>query len=237
MEAGKNAEDLELGLSFFRKMPQRTKSGSGKSTIAALLQNLYPLKKGKIRIGEHDIKHLSIHSLRRLIAVVPQQIDLFSGNVIENIALGEEFPDLQLVMEVTKRTGILPFVEKLPGGFQTYLGENGAFLSGGERQRIAIARALYRQPEILILDEATSALDTASERTIQQAFSLLKEQGKTLIVIAHRLSTIVQSDKIMVLKEGKVIEEGSHRQLLQREDSVYKDMWKKQGKTVPLNQI
>jgi len=143
--------------------------------------------------------------------------------------LGEEFPDVQRIMDITKRIGILPFVEKLPSGFQTYLGENGALLSGGQRQRIAIARALYRQPEILILDEATSALDTESERIIQQAFKLLKEQGKTLIVIAHRLSTVVHADKIIVLKEGKVIEEGTHQQLLQQENSVYKEMWEKQG--------
>jgi len=203
-------------------------SGSGKSTIAALVQNLYPLKKGKIQIGEHDVKHLSHYSLRALVAVVPQQIDLFSGNVIENIALGEEFPDSQRVMDVAKRTGVLSFVEKMPGGFHTHLGENGTLLSGGQRQRVAIARALYRQPEILILDEATSALDTGSERAIQQAFDLLKERGKTLIVIAHRLSTVVHADKIMVLKEGKVVEEGTHRQLLEREDSAYKEMWEKQ---------
>ncbi|MBD1434419.1 peptidase domain-containing ABC transporter [Sphingobacterium sp. DN00404] len=204
-------------------------SGSGKSTIAALIQNLYPLKKGKIQIGEYDIQYLSHHSLRTLISVVPQQIDLFSGNVVENIALGEEFPDVQRIMDITKRIGILPFVEKLPSGFQTYLGENGALLSGGQRQRIAIARALYRQPEILILDEATSALDTESERIIQQAFKLLKEQGKTLIVFAHRLSTVVHADKIIVLKEGKVIEEGTHQQLLQQGNSMYKEMWEKQG--------
>jgi len=154
---------------------------------------------------------------------------LFSGTVIENIALGEDFPDVRRVMDVAKRTGLLSFVEKLPGGFQTYLGENGAFLSGGQRQRMAIARALYRQPEILILDEATSALDTASERIIQQAFGGLKEQGKTLIIIAHRLSTVVHADKIIVLKEGKLVEEGAHRQLLQRENSAYKAMWEKQG--------
>ncbi|MDV2449024.1 peptidase C39, partial [Elizabethkingia anophelis] len=116
-------------------------SGSGKTTLASLLQNLYPLKGGKILIGDYDINYISNYSLRSLISVVPQQIDLFSGNVIENIALGEDFPDVQRILDITKKLGILTFVEKLPNGFQTYLGENGALLSGGQKQRIAIARA------------------------------------------------------------------------------------------------
>lgn len=131
-------------------------SGSGKTTIASLLQNLYTLKSGKIMIGNYDLNYISNYSLRNLISTVPQQIDLFSGNVIENIALGEDFPNLQKIMDIAKTTGILEFVEKLPNGFQTYLGENGALLSGGQKQRIAIARAIYKDPEILILDEATS---------------------------------------------------------------------------------
>lgn len=204
-------------------------SGSGKTTIASLIQNLYPLKKGKIQIGEYDINYVSHFSLRNLISVVPQQIDLFSGDVIDNIALGEEYPDAQRVINVAKDLGILSFVEKLPNGFQTYLGENGALLSGGQKQRIAIARALYRNPEILILDEATSSLDTDSELTIQAALDLFRKQGKTLIIIAHRLSTIAHADKIMVLKDGQVVEEGSHDDLLANEESIYKSMWKKQG--------
>ena len=202
-------------------------SGSGKTTLAALIQNLYPLKAGKIVIGEHDINNISNYSLRNLIAAVPQQIDLFSGNVIENIALGEDVPDVQKIIGITKELGILNFVEKLPNGLQTYLGENGALLSGGQKQRIAIARALYKNPEILILDEATSSLDSEAEYVIQNTLQNFKNQGKTMIVIAHRLSTIINSDEILVMKDGKIIEQGNHNKLISQ-NSIYKTMWEKQ---------
>ncbi|ELR81078.1 ABC transporter-like protein, partial [Elizabethkingia anophelis R26] len=161
-------------------------------------------------------------------SVVPQQIDLFSGNVIENIALGEDFPDVQRILDITKKLGILTFVEKLPNGFQTYLGENGALLSGGQKQRIAIARALYKNPEILILDEATSSLDTESELVIQNTLNEFRSQGKTMVVIAHRLSTIANADTILVMKEGQIIEQGNHQELISK-DSVYRSMWEKQS--------
>lgn len=203
-------------------------SGSGKTTLATLIQNLYPVNSGKITIGDYEVQYLSHYSLRTLIGVVPQQIDLFSGNVIENIAFGEDFPDMQRVIDLIKQLGILSFIEQLPNGFQTHLGENGSQLSGGQRQRIAIARALYKNPEILILDEATSSLDTDSEQVIQAALNELKRTGKTLIVIAHRLSTIAHSDTILVLKNGQLIEQGTHQELLARE-TTYKGMWEKQS--------
>lgn len=203
-------------------------SGSGKTTLATLIQNLYPVNSGRITIGDYEVQYLSHYSLRTLIGVVPQQIDLFSGNVIENIAFGEDFPDMQRVIDLTKQLGILSFIEQLPNGFQTHLGENGSQLSGGQRQRIAIARALYKNPEILILDEATSSLDTDSEQVIQAALNELKRTGKTLIVIAHRLSTIAHSDTILVLKNGQLIEQGTHQELLARE-TTYKAMWEKQS--------
>ena len=203
-------------------------SGSGKTTLATLIQNLYPVNSGKITIGDYEVQYLSHYSLRTLIGVVPQQIDLFSGNVIENIAFGEDFPDMQRVIDLTKQLGILSFIEQLPNGFQTHLGENGSQLSGGQRQRIAIARALYKNPEILILDEATSSLDTDSEQVIQATLNELKRTGKTLIVIAHRLSTIAHSDTILVLKNGQLIEQGTHQELLARE-TTYKGMWEKQS--------
>ncbi|MCT3704393.1 ATP-binding cassette domain-containing protein [Elizabethkingia anophelis] len=129
---------------------------------------------------------------------------------------------------MTKKLGILTFVEKLPNGFQTYLGENGALLSGGQKQRIAIARALYKNPEILILDEATSSLDTESELVIQNTLNEFRSQGKTMVVIAHRLSTIANADTILVMKEGQIIEQGNHQELISK-DSTYKSMWEKQS--------
>ena len=142
--------------------------------------------------------------------------------------MGENFPDVQRILDITKKLGILTFVEKLPNGFQTYLGENGALLSGGQKQRIAIARALYRNPEILILDEATSSLDTESELVIQNTLNEFRLQSKTMVVIAHRLSTIANADTILVMKGGQIIEHGSHQELISI-DSVYKSMWEKQS--------
>ena len=202
-------------------------SGSGKTTLLSLLQNIYPLQGGHITIGELDIRYISQESLRNLVSVVPQQIDLFAGNVLENIAVGEYEPDIQPIIEICRTIGILDFIEALPAGFKTQLGENGASLSGGQRQRIAIARALYKDPEILIMDEATSALDSLSEQSVQKAVLGLRERGKTVVLIAHRLSTVLQADKIIVMKAGEVIEEGSHEELLAKHAAYY-TMWEQQ---------
>jgi len=209
-------------------------SGSGKSTLLSLLQNIYPLTKGNIYIGEHALKYISNESLRNIISVVPQQIDLFSGNVIENIAVGDYEPDIQRIIELCKQLGIMSFIESLPNGFNTYLGENGASLSGGQKQRIAIARALYKQPEILILDEATSSLDPTAEQYVQQAISYLRNQGKTVILIAHRLSTVQSADKIIVLQQGKLVEEGTHAALMSSEGKYY-NLWRQQMPIVDSN--
>ena len=209
-------------------------SGSGKSTMLSLLQNLYPLQGGSIHIGDYDIKHISNDSIRRRVGVVPQKIDLFAGNVIDNIAVGEYDPDMQRVVGICQRLGITDFIEKLPNGFHTYLGENGASLSGGQKQRIAIARALYQDPEILILDEATSSLDSISEQCVQQTIRQQRERGKTVILIAHRLSTVMHADKIVVIEQGKLVEEGTHFELLARE-SAYCRLWASQMPLAAVN--
>ena len=203
-------------------------SGSGKTTLIALLQNLYPLKSGKITIGDYDLKNIHYKSLRNLIGVIPQQLNLFSGNIIENIALGDSFPNIQRVLDLSKQLGIAEFVEKLPNGFETQVGENGALLSGGQKQRIAIARALYKNPEILLMDEATSALDTNAEQIVKQTIEGFKSQGKTVIIIAHRLSTIANADTIIVMENGQIVESGNHQQLLDFK-SKYFDLWNKQS--------
>lgn len=202
-------------------------SGSGKSTLISLLQNMYPLQSGTIAIGDFNLKYIENNSLRQLVSVVPQKIDLFAGNVIDNIAVGEFQPNMELIISICKNIGILEFIESLPNGFNTYLGENGASLSGGQKQRIAIARALYKQPEILVLDEATSSLDSTSENYIQRTIQNLRDQQKTIIIIAHRLSTVVNADEIVILEKGKVLEQGSHNILYNKKEHYYK-LWQQQ---------
>lgn len=220
-------DDLNLSISAGTFTAIVGESGSGKTTLMALLQNIYPIQKGNIFIGKYAIKYLNNASLRNVVSVVPQTIDLFAGNVIDNVAIGDYEPDMQRIVDICTQLGIIDFIEALPEGFQTYLGENGATLSGGQKQRIAIARALYRNPEILILDEATSSLDSASEQYVQRTIDLLVKQQKTIIVIAHRLTTVKKADKIIVLDKGQVVEEGSHDQMLLAKGHYY-DLWQQQ---------
>ena len=159
--------------------------------------------------------------------MVPQQIDLFAGNVIENIAVGELQPNMERILEICKNIGILQFIEELPDGFGTYLGENGAALSGGQKQRIAIARALYKEPEVLVLDEATSSLDSGSESYVQRTIHKMRGENKTILIIAHRLSTIIHADTIVVFDKGKVIEKGTHEELYNLKGSYYR-LWRQQ---------
>jgi ABC-type multidrug transport system fused ATPase/permease subunit len=193
----------------------------------ALLQNVYKIQKGQISIGDLDINYIDTNSLRNIISVVPQKIDLFAGNVIENIAVGDFNPNMEQILEICKSIGVLDFVENLPNGFETYLGENGASLSGGQKQRIAIARALYKNPEILILDEATSSLDSKSENYIQKTILSMRDKHKTVVIIAHRLSTIVNADKIIVLDKGLVVESGTHTDLYNQKGRYY-ELWQAQ---------
>ena len=199
-------------------------SGSGKTTLISLLQNLYPLQSGHIRIGRYDLRHLTNQSLRKVVSVVPQKIDLFAGNVVDNIAVGDFNPDMQRVIEVCDKLGMTKFIEQFPHGFNTYLGENGTALSGGQQQRIAIARALYRNPEILILDEATSSLDSLAEIFVQNTLRLLRDESKTVIVIAHRLSTINLAQRIVVLDKGAVVQDGIFAELSVI-DGHFRRMW------------
>lgn len=199
-------------------------SGSGKSTLLSLLQNLYPLKEGNITIGGIDLQHISNTSLRKMVGVVPQHIDLFTGTITSNIAVGDYNPDMDKVLTLSKLIGIDEFIEKLPNTYNSLVSEQGVNLSGGQRQRLAIARALYRNPEILILDEATSSLDPTSEQKVQDTLNWFKEKGKTIIIIAHRLSTIKNCDQILVLNQGKLIEQGSHNELLPT-NGHYTKLW------------
>jgi ATP-binding cassette, subfamily C, bacteriocin exporter len=219
--------DLNLQISKGKVSAIVGESGSGKSTLISILQNLYSLQAGNVYIGDYDLRYIENESLRKLVSVVPQRIDLFAGNVIENIAVGEYEPDIKMIMNICSGLGILEFIEKLPSGFNTYLGENGSTLSGGQKQRLAIARALYREPEVLILDEATSSLDSASERYVQTMIEMLKKKKKTVIIIAHRLSTVAQADTIIVLRNGTVVEEGGHKNLLANQGQYY-ELWKQQ---------
>lgn len=199
-------------------------SGSGKSTIAHLLQYLYPLQSGQIYIGSIPLQQFDTGSLRKRIAVVPQQVDLFSGTIAENIAIGDPFPDMAGIIAASMAAGAHQFIEQLPGTYDCLLGEKGASLSGGQQQKLAIARAIYREPEILIMDEATAHLDPMSELRIQQLVADFRSAGKTVIIIAHRFSTVRWCDTIHLLKNGKLVDSGSHETLM-KNCGEYAQLW------------
>jgi len=191
-------------------------SGSGKSTLVNLLPLFYRPSEGKVRIGETDITDLPLKELRSKIALVSQDVTLFNDTIAANIAYGAMAnASLEQVQDAAEKAHALEFIERLPDGFNTVIGERGTRLSGGQRQRIAIARALLKDAPILILDEATSALDSHSEKQIQLALDELVK-GRSTLMIAHRLSTIAKADRIIVMDEGKIIEEGTHKLLYQQ---------------------
>ena len=188
-------------------------SGAGKSSLASLLPRIFDITGGAIRIDGHDIRDLALDDLRRLIAVVSQDVFLFNDTIEENIRCGRLSATREEIREAARKAHALDFIEAAPQGFQSVIGDRGQKLSGGERQRISIARAFLREAPILVLDEATSSLDTKSERAVQEALDELM-QNRTTLVIAHRLSTIKHADEIIVLKDGEIVERGTHTQLI-----------------------
>jgi len=205
-------------------------SGAGKSTIVQLLMRFYPISGGAITIDGRNIQDFNITHLRQNIAVVPQEVMLFGGTIYENIAYGKPNATEAEVIDAARKANALEFINSFPEGLQTIVGERGVKLSGGQRQRIAIARAILKDPAILILDEATSALDSESERLVQDALDELM-QNRTTIIIAHRLATIRKVDTIYVLREGQVAESGTHEELTMLEDGLYANLVKLQFET------
>ncbi|TXI15100.1 MAG: ATP-binding cassette domain-containing protein [Pedobacter sp.] len=196
-------------------------SGAGKSTIASLILRFYAPQSGQIRFDHQVADQYSLTDIRNQVAIVPQDVLLFGGSILENIAYGCLNATYEEVMAAAKRANAHQFIIGFPEGYNTLVGERGIKLSGGQRQRIAIARALLKNPVILILDEATSSLDSESERLVQEALEELMK-GRTSIIIAHRLSTIRQADKIIVLEKGELIEMGTHQELMQHEKGLYR---------------
>jgi len=209
-------------------------SGSGKSTLARLLYRFYDVGRpgddaaaraaaGRITVDGHDIRTLTQASLRRAIGIVPQDTVLFNDTIEYNIRYGRPDASFDEVREAARSAQLLDFIERLPQGWQTVVGERGLKLSGGEKQRVAIARTLLKNPPILILDEATSALDSANERAIQAELRRLASD-RTTLVIAHRLSTVVDAHEILVLEHGRIVERGRHADLL-AQGGRYAQMW------------
>ena len=201
-------------------------SGGGKSTIMSMILRFYDPKSGKITIDGHNLKDLTLDSLRSSMSVVNQEVMLFDDTILENIRYGKENASEEEIIRAAKMAEADEFIQDLPGKYNAKIGQNGVMLSGGQRQRVAIARAILYDSPILLLDEATSALDPISENLVKNALNKLMK-GKTTIVIAHRLSTVMHADKICVVIDGKVVEEGTHKQLLKK-DGKYANLYNKQ---------
>ncbi len=216
-------EDISLSIEKGSVVALVGPSGAGKSTLADLIPRFYDVSHGSISVNSKDIRNISLRSLRNLMGIVTQETFLFNDTVRSNIAYGQEDIDNDLVIEAAKAANALEFINVLPKGFDTIIGEKGVKLSGGQRQRLAIARAIMKNPPILILDEATSALDTESERLVQEALETLMAE-RTVLVIAHRLSTVTNADKIIVMNKGKIEEMGTHDELINN-DGMYNNLY------------
>ena len=225
---------LNIDIDSGKKIALVGPSGSGKSTIVQLLMKFYTLADGKITIDGQDIAGQDVSYLLQNIAIVPQEVILFGGTIFENIAYGKPGATRQEVEDAALRANAAEFIEKFPEKLETVVGERGVKLSGGQRQRIAIARAILKDPKILILDEATSALDSESEKLVQDALNELMK-GRTTIIIAHRLATIRNVDQIYVIKDGEIAESGSHEDLMTDRNGIYSNLVKMQYDLEPLD--
>ena len=223
--------EILRGISFTAPAGTRTAivgpSGAGKSTISRLLFRFYDVAGGRILIDGQDIRAVTQSSLRAAIGIVPQDTVLFNDTIGYNIGYGRDGATMDEIRAAAGAAQIGPFIESLPDGYDTPVGERGLKLSGGEKQRVAIARTLLKDPPILLLDEATSALDSATEAGIQEALELA-ERGRTSLMIAHRLSTIVDADQILVMRGGEIVERGTHAALLTA-DGLYAELWAMQA--------
>jgi subfamily B ATP-binding cassette protein MsbA len=219
-------KDIELTVRAGETIAIVGKSGGGKTTFVNLIPRFYDVSGGSILIDGKDIRDLSIESLRSLTAIVTQQTFLFNDTVKDNIEYGDTGKQFEDIVRAAQSAYAEDFIRALPLGYDTIIGESGVKLSGGQRQRIAIARALLKNAPILILDEATSSLDTQSEREVQNALDTLMK-GRTSFVIAHRLSTIMNADRIIVLKDGRIVEQGRHEELIAR-GGEYKNLYEQQ---------
>jgi ABC-type multidrug transport system fused ATPase/permease subunit len=202
-------------------------SGTGKSTLAQLMMRFYEPSQGKIMMGDYTIQDMPVGDWRKMVALVPQEVLLFGGSIRENIAYGKPGASEQEIQQAAEQAYAKEFIESFPEKYDTLVGERGVKLSGGQRQRIAIARAILKDPKFLILDEATSALDSESEKWVQSALEELMK-NRTSLIIAHRLSTIRSADKIIVMESGKIVEMGSHENLMAKKQGVYQKMVKLQ---------
>jgi len=216
-------KNVSFNADFGQKIAIVGPSGAGKSTIASLLLRFYDIEGGQITIDDKNIYDYDLDTLRGNMSIVPQDVILFGGTIRENIAYGKPNATEEEITKAAKQANAYQFIKGFPDKFETIVGERGIKLSGGQRQRIAIARALLKNPSILILDEATSSLDSESEKLVQEALEILME-GRTSIIIAHRLSTIRSADQIIVLDEGTIKEQGTHQELIALENGIYKNL-------------
>ena len=223
-------KDINMQINPGEKIALVGESGSGKTTLVKLLMRFYDWEKGEICFGNYNIKDVNLEVLREKVAYISQDIFLFSGTIRENLILGNENASFEDIIEACKLSKANEFIEKLPMRYETMLEENGANLSGGQKQRLAIARALLKNPDIIIMDEATSNLDSITEKAIEKTINDLPD-SITTIIIAHRLSTIMRCDTIYVLKDGSIVEKGSHSELMNKH-STYFELWKEQ---IPTN--